>query len=167
MKRGKPMKRTPFRRKRTPESAARAQDRFERQFGGDAVRERIVKSGCCMCGTRSRKIDAAHLLTRGAGNGLEVNVNPDRLEMVTGNVIPLCRKCHRAQSRGAWADAQWERAWEIATELYALLHAEGYLPLRECSTCCHRVIARRFLPFDDGGICITCDETRSREAVAS
>lgn len=152
----------------SPEKKAKKAARFLKNFGSDDLRKEITRHGCCRCRDwRGRKIEAAHIQSRGAGYQLEKAALVDREDAYTGNVVPLCKRCHTTQND--WLGAEIDRLQAVADELFGLLYDEHFLPLRKCSACPRVVFDRNFRPFADGspgGICSSCDEALERAAPA-
>ena len=94
IKRGKPMRRTGFRRRRSSERADR---RLEQNFG--ALAEHVRAVSCCACGAPPRS-DPAHVKSRGSGGHAF-------LDNGHGNIIPFCRTCHDLQGAKGWSAVPW------------------------------------------------------------
>ena len=96
IKRGKPLRRTPFRSK--PKDPARVKAKHDLNFGELAAYVHTL--ACCVCGDRgevqSTYTQAAHVHSIGAGYHAWLD-NGD------GNILPMCGAHHSLQHLQGWS----------------------------------------------------------------
>lgn len=89
MKRSGPLRRRAWLKRSNPERKAK---RYARDFGELADHVRTLPCAAC---NHPPPSDPAHVKSRGAGGHA-------RLDSGDGNILPLCRICHREQHAQGW-----------------------------------------------------------------